>query len=234
MRHALTDVYREERAELIALGRSLSDEQAATMTTACPEWSIKDVYAHLAGISTDIMSGNTENAATEAWADGHVADRLDRSLTDVLDEWDESGQGVLQTMEEAGGFFPFQLFVDQWTHHWDIRATLGDAARETPDLRTIDFVMPNLVEAMVARSPSGVPAITVSAGDASVTLGDGEPAGELALDRFEFARLSMGRRSQAQIDALSWPAGATDVAPYVQALVLWSVNEHDVIDPVDN
>jgi len=38
-------------------------------TSACPTWSIKDVYAHLAGIASDILAGNTEGAATEAWAD---------------------------------------------------------------------------------------------------------------------------------------------------------------------
>ena len=59
MRHPLADTYAEGRERLLQLAAELSDAEAATRSTACPEWSVKDIYAHLAGIATDILAGNT-------------------------------------------------------------------------------------------------------------------------------------------------------------------------------
>lgn len=232
MKHPLADDYRAEREQLLALGRSLSDGQAAERTAACPAWSIKDVYAHLAGIATNIVEGNTEGAATEAWADGHVADRIDRSITEVLDEWQSAGEQVSAVMHEAGDFFPFQLFVDQWTHGWDIRAAIGQSAAAEPDLAVYELYLDDFFESMQERNPTGVPGLTVTVAQNSITLGDTPPVGRLELDLFEYARISMGRRSSSQIMALPWPESVEDPAAFFDALVVWSVNEQDVIDPV--
>lgn len=231
-KHALTDNYRQERADLLQLGRSLSDEQAAQITSACPAWSIKDVYAHLAGISTDILAGNTEGAATEAWADGHVADRLGHSFSDVLDEWETSGDGVSAVMAEAGEAFPFQLFVDQWTHGWDVRSSLGESAAARPDLAVYEYFLDDFMAAIQSQAAKDMSALTLRVNDKQCELGTGPSVGELTLDLFEFARISMGRRSQAQLDALAWPPSVTDHSRYIDALVFWSVNDNDVVDPV--
>jgi len=231
-KHQLADCFRSERSELIRLGRELSDAQGALITTACPAWSIKDVYAHLAGISTDILAGNTEGAATEPWADGHVADRIGRSLTEVLNEWESAGNGVSEVMDTAGEVFPFQLFVDQWTHGWDVRATLGADAAAVPDLSTYIYFLPDFFDHMAALVPEGLTALTLKVAGQSFDIGTGEPIGELGLDLFEFARVTMGRRSQQQLDGLPWPRSLDDNAPYIDVLVAWSVNDQDVIDPV--
>ena len=230
--HPLAGTYRSERGELLALGRSLDEATAATKTTACPAWSIKDVYAHLAGIATNIVEGNTEGAATEAWADGHVADRLDRSLTEVLDEWESAGNQVSEVMEAAGEFFPFQLFVDQWTHGWDIRATVGESAAARADLTVYRHFLNDFFENMDGRVPQDLAALTLQIDDTPHVIGEGPSVGTLVLDLFEYARISMGRRSLAQLLALPWPDGIDDPMPYINTLVVWSINGQDVIEPV--
>ncbi len=60
--------------------------------------------------------------------------------------------------------------------------------------------------------------------------GDGPDVGRLPLSMFEFARVSMGRRSQRQLDTLPWPL--PDPSGHVAVLVRWSVAESDIIDPV--
>ena len=206
------------------------------MTSACPAWSIKDVYAHLAGIATNIVEGNTEGAATEAWADGHVADRRDRTMAEVLDEWQTAGAQVSDVMDEAGDLFPFQLFVDQWTHGWDVRATLGSEASAVPDLAVYEHYLDEFFQLMQSKDVSGVAGLTVlvadQSGHHSIVLGDEPPVGQLALDLFEFARVSMGRRSLAQLHALPWPDAVADPTPYIDLLVVWSVNDQDVVDPI--
>jgi len=232
VRHHLADDYRHERVQLIELGRSLSDDQAATMTTACPAWSIKDTFAHLAGVSADILAGNTEDAATEAWADAQVASRREHSLPQVLDEWERDGAAVNEIMDSNGEFFPFQLFVDQWTHGWDIRAGIGQAASAEPNLVVYETYLPDFFSSISERTPEGLAEVTLKVAGKSCALGTEPAVGELELGLFEYARVSMGRRSLAQLHALPWPDAVDDILPYVDLLVVWSVNDHDVIDPV--
>ena len=201
------------------------------MTSACPLWSVKDVYAHLAGISTDILNGNTEGAATEAWADGHVAARSDRSLEQVLDEWSTAGPEVSNVMEEAGEAFPFQLFVDQWTHEWDIRAALGAQASSESDDSVFAHYLDQFHSVMASDAEErGLDRLTVEVDGRRFDVGTGEHLGEVSLTTFEFARISMGRRSRRQLMELDWPEG--DMAPHIDVLVRWSVAEFDVHDPI--
>lgn len=232
MEHALASAHRDARLRLLALGESLTAAQAATLTTACPEWSIKDVYAHLAGISTDILSGNTENAATVEWADGHVADRGERSFSEVLAEWADAGAQVDELLMSVGEAFPFQLFIDQWTHEWDVRAGLGEVAAVVPDLSVCEFVADELGASMGERAPSSSGALKIVVGERAWTVGEGAEVGELALDPFTFTRVAMGRRSHGQMLALPWPATVTEPVLWFDALVVWSVNGVDVVDPV--
>ena len=230
MRHPLSDNYRQGRDRLLDLGRGLSAIQAATTTTACPAWTIKDIYSHLAGISTDILAGNTSEAATEAWADGHVADRLDRALPDVLDEWHKSGSEVSKVMESVGEAFPLELFVDQWTHEWDVRAALGPSAAAVPDNTVFDHFLDDFA-ANIGRDAlaAGLDRLSLDVGGRRYELGEGDEVGELCLSTFEFARISMGRRSKVQLAELEWPM--VDPSGHIDVIVRWSVAQDDVIDP---
>lgn len=235
MRHPLTDQYTAGRLRLLDLGRSLTADQASQMTLACPAWSVKDVYAHLAGIATDILNNNTENAATVEWADGHVADRLARTFTEVLEEWTEAGAEVSNVMEAFGDAFPLQLFIDQWTHEWDIRAALGPPAAATPDTTIVDHYLDDLARAMVDEAAdAGLPTLEVAVGATIFSAGAGPSVGRLDLTSFEFGRISMGRRSRRQLAALRWPdrVNPDQIRQYSDTMVRWSVSPHDVVDPV--
>ncbi len=232
MEHPLSDEYRSGRDRLLDLGRTLTEDEGRTRTTACPEWTVKDVYAHLAGISTDILSGNTDKAATPEWADGHVAQRGDRSLTEVLDEWADAGPQVSELVESAGESFPFQLFVDQWTHEWDIRAAFEDRVAVVPDVTVFRHVFEDLVASIRSRpAAAALDQLTVEVDGQRFRIGgeDRPDLGELSLTMFEFARITMGRRSRRQLRELEWPMD--DIDAHAEALVLWSVSEIDVIDP---
>lgn len=233
MEHPLSDEYRAGRDRLLTLGRTLTEGEGQIRTSACPEWTVKDVYAHLAGVSADILSGDTENAATPEWADGHVAQRSERSLTEVLDEWAEAGVKVSELVESAGEAFPLQLFVDQWTHEWDIRAALEGHAGVVPDNTVFSHYFDQLVTAIQSRSVADeLDRLTVEVDGQRFQIGsaDSPELGELSLTMFEFARICMGRRSRRQLRELEWPMD--DIDDHADALVLWSVSPVDVFDPV--
>jgi uncharacterized protein YcgI (DUF1989 family) len=52
------EVYAELRAEMIALVRSLSAKEVDLKVPLSPDWSIRDVVAHVVGIIDDILSDN--------------------------------------------------------------------------------------------------------------------------------------------------------------------------------
>ncbi|MEM9131155.1 MAG: maleylpyruvate isomerase family mycothiol-dependent enzyme [Actinomycetota bacterium] len=231
MRHPLADTYRQGRQRLLDLGRSLGEDDGAVGSSACPDWSVKDIYAHLAGISTDILTGNTAEAATTAWADGHVVDRRERSLSGVLDEWAEAGPRVSELMESMGEVFPLELFLDQWTHEWDIRAALGARAEAEADLTTVEHYFDHIADRFATDERGrDLARLTVAVDDRTIIIGGAEGDGRLALSLFDFARVVMGRRSRAQLDA--YERTIDDIEPYLPILVVWSINEFDVIDPV--
>ena len=229
--HPLAEQYRAGRDRLLEFGRGLVTEEATTLTTACPAWSVKDVYAHLAGISTDILAGNTENAATVEWADGHVAQRADSSLAEVLDEWATAGAEVSGLVEVAGDAFPLELFVDQLTHEWDIRAALGPKGSAVSDDSVFAQYLDDFGRIMATDAAErGLDRLTLEVEGTRLEVGTGEHLGELSLTLFEFGRISMGRRSHRQLMAFDWPDG--DMSDHIDVIVRWSVSEVDVIDPI--
>lgn len=190
--------YADFRTRCIALGRSLSEEEANALTVCCPAWSVKDILAHVGGIVADILSGNTEGAATEPWADAQVAARRDNSVEEVCAEWEANAPAIDELLNAMGTKMPPQLFLDAWTHEWDIRQATGIGAE--PDMRLIDHAWQELMGAIEEQN--------------------GGPL-EVEIDRFELARISMGRRSRAQIEAVGLrPDG----------VVIWTPNDVDVID----
>lgn len=233
--HALTDHYRGEREQLIELGRTINAQDASMMTLACPEWSVKDVYAHLAGIATDILAGNTEGAATAPWADQHVSDRRDQSLTAVLDEWSTNGAEVSTVMASIGEAFPYLLFIDQYTHGWDIRAAIGERAAVTPNLTAWRHFADD-VRTTLESDPAGadLDAITLQLSDGgftqSIAIGTGEPVGTVAMPLFEFSRAVLGRRSIAQLTRFDWPVA--DPTGHIHAIVRFGITPDDLTDPV--
>lgn len=233
----LADAYASLRRRCLDLGRSLDDVQAGTMSPCCPAWSVKDLYAHFAGVASDILAGNTEGAATEAWADAQVERRRDASLAEICDEWEADGAQVDEVVRGFGDAFPPQFYLDAWTHEWDVRQALGVAAE--PDLTLLRAVRPFLARRLheraneMASTHSGEPfELVVSDGvdtwRSNVGDGDATSTVELStveLSLFEFGRITMGRRSAAQIDEVR--PGADPAL-----LVFWSVNDEAIVDPV--
>ena len=62
---------------------------AGVMVPACPDWTLTNICSHLAGICRDLVERNNPGADAQAWVDRQVAERADRSLGSLLDEWDE-------------------------------------------------------------------------------------------------------------------------------------------------
>ena len=183
--------YRDTRRRVTDLVRDLSTDRAAGEVPATPEWRVKDVLAHLIGVSADIVNGNLEGVATDQWTAKQVADRRERSIPELLAEWDEHAPAV-EAMIPAFPEVPrAMLMADVATHEEDLRGALGHPGSRDSVALALGF-----------EWFAGNPKVGFET-DAGAFPGE-DAAPTVRATRFELFRASTGRRSLDQIAAYDW------------------------------
>lgn len=237
------EVYAAGRQRVTELVADLDAAAAATPVPACPDWSVGDVVAHLAGVCTDILAGNIEGVATDAWTAAQVEARRGRSIGELVAEWSEAGPQVEAFAEHFPGRVGSQWVLDLTTHEHDIRGALGrPGARDSEGVGIgVDFMVGGLAASVTAR---GLVPLEVRADGRSWVVGTGEPfegtvddalyegvlgridflaaadgvepAGSVAVPSgFDLVRALTGRRSVEQVRRFRW--SVSDPGPYVAA-----------------
>ena len=209
---------------MCTLGRELTDADAELAVPACPAWTVRQVFAHQAGVAADILGGRLEGVATDPWTDRQVTERADRSLTEILDEWDGDAPRLREAMAPLGDAVDPRLVVDVWTHEQDVRGAVGrPGARSGPVVDWLLVAAGNHLQQKV--DGAGLPAVAIDTG-----AGPEPSAGDsVSVDPFEFARALTGRRSLDQIRAWNW--SVEDPEPYVTLIPAFSARTTDLIEP---
>lgn len=189
------------------LVRSLSDSEVQTAVPATPGWTVHDVVAHLAAITTDALGGRLTGMPSDEDTAQQVAVRRGRSTADVLDEW----AGNVHQMADGAraGLVPPNLAVDAVTHEQDIRGALG--VERVPDVTAIAFSLDLYAFGLGRfRLADRAPLALVSTDTGTERLaGKGEPAATVRAPEFELFRAVSGRRSRAQVERYAWSGDAT-------------------------
>lgn len=199
--------YRELRKGLTELVGGLDHEQLETLAPATPEWRVRDLVAHLAGVAADVVAGNLDGVTTDAWTARQVDERRDWPLERVLVQWEERGTALEAMLPGVPEFAAQQLLADGATHEQDIRGALGTPGGRDADALAIGF-------AFMTRGVSTPLRFETDAG-LFTTGAAGEPVATVRADRFELFRAMTGRRTLDQIRAYEW---AGDVEPEVLVL----------------
>ena len=88
-----------------------------------------DLCAHLVGVPAALVArDNPPPGDNQPWVDRQVADRADRSVAELLDEWDAVGpafEGLMRKLPHAFG----GLVYDAVAHEHDLRGALGRPGR---------------------------------------------------------------------------------------------------------
>jgi uncharacterized protein (TIGR03083 family) len=207
------DMYEQGRARISELAREAAGgEPVAT----CPQWTVKDVLAHVTGVCADVLAGNIEGAATDPWTAAQVEQRRERTVDELLAEWEEVGPPVAQMADQFGPA-GHQLLFDLTTHEHDLRAALGrPGARDVEAVADgLRFVTTGLVAGAIDGRGLAPLELVTEAG--TFTVGSGDPAPvRVEASAFELLRALSGRRSEAQIRAYAW---SDDPSPYLPAFV---------------
>ena len=219
--------YEAAHARIVELVRPLSDEQAATPVAATPSWTVHDVLAHLAAVTTDGLAGRITGIPTDEFTAEQVRSRKGASLDELLAEWSANVPSMLEGAR--AGLVPPNLAVDAVTHEQDMRGALG--AGRVSDAEAVRFSL-NLFAFGLHRklkSESG-PALRVIAADSDfdVVAGDGEPGVTLRASEFDLFRTLSGRRGLDEVLALDWQGDPTAHLPFLN--VFGPVPDYAVAD----
>jgi uncharacterized protein (TIGR03083 family) len=217
--------YTGTRERLLALGRTLDETDGDITVPACPQWTVRDMYAHLVGINADALGGRLEGVAEDWWTQRQVDDRADRALTEILDEWDDIGPSFLAVLSPDGT--PPELVLDAWTHEQDVRGAVGrPGGPSAGSTREHAVLMSGWATSSVTSS--GLEPLTIVLDGAAS--GDDLHDRTLTVGAHEFLRGAFGRRSRGQLQRWDW-AGIDDVEPYVDALLIFGVADRDLVEP---
>ena len=197
---------------------------------ACPAWTVRDVLAHVTGVTADAAGGTYFSGAADAWSDirlaaardewtaGQVLSRRDRPVDALLAEW----AGWAATLEPilAGTVPPLP-----GSPAWLVSAPVADLAVHLHDVRGAlrqpgdrDAPVTGLGLRIYARwlgqrlDQAGRPALRLRVAGRERVEGSGQPVAALAADAFELFRALSGRRSLGQVRALGWDG---DPEPYL-------------------
>jgi uncharacterized protein (TIGR03083 family) len=179
---------------------ALTEEQANTIVPACPDWTVRNLSAHLAGVARALVERDLPTGDVQVWVDAHVSGRADRSVDSLLDEWDEFGPAfeamIVTRPERTGG-----LLYDVVAHEHDAASALGMRAdRSAPGVSLSLDIMAGLIHADLAKA--GLPAVRFSDGTRAWEVGEGPVEFTMEADTFTLMRALGSRRSLAQLRSI--------------------------------
>lgn len=202
----LGEIYQEAKDRIAALVCDLGDAQLATTVAACPEWSVRDVVAHLAGVADDWGQGRLTSVPTDEQTAAQVARFDGRSIVDIVSAWGVAA-AHLSHLATAEGLEP--PIGDVTAHEHDVRAALGRPAAR--DSAAVAYTSDRLLTAL--RPP--VP-LRVTVEDAEYRSGPAVGSElHLCTTRFEVTRWRTGRRSHLQLVAMDWSDDPTPVLDHL-------------------
>jgi uncharacterized protein (TIGR03083 family) len=219
------DMYRTVRERLLDLAGEIGDEEAERQVPACPSWTVREVYAHLAGVAVDALAGRTDGVASDPWTARQVEERAGRSLEENLAEWAEAGGRFDEVIRQFDDAIPPQLIVDVWNHEQDVRGAVGrPGGTDGPEVRWLaDAMCQGISDFLGEGGPVGAVRVVTESGER--VIGSGDPVATLRTTDVEVVRALIGRRSRRQMLAYDWEG---DPEAVVDRLHVFPFPEHDL------
>jgi uncharacterized protein (TIGR03083 family) len=206
----LSDGYHNTRQRVTELVASLDDAALATRVPACPDWTVHQLVAHMAGIPEALTSGSFPAGDLQAWLDGLVEERQDVPVPELLERWEACAAGTSSVVDGGGSL----MFIDVVSHEHDLRGAVGQGgARGTSEVRAtvqllLDLLAPAITEA-------GLGALVVDSGEVRWASQFARPGCTLRVDPWEAIRVLQSRRTADEVRALP---RSGDVEPYLLVL----------------
>jgi uncharacterized protein (TIGR03083 family) len=200
--------YDELRERVTEMMQGISAEQAQTVVPHCPQWTVKDCLAHMIGVPEDVISGQMDGVATDAWTDRQVQRHAQDSVEDLLAIWESNAPVFATILPHIPQPVLSQFMFDQTNHEQDIRAALKQSGGR--DSSAIAVAEGFLRDSLSRNS------------DLAIAL-----LADHKLTGFEFLRSLSGRRSASQISDSGLPLETVEV--FIAAMP-YSIPKSEVSD----
>lgn len=223
------ELYADVRTRLTDLVRGLAPDAVETPVPGCPGWTVRDVVAHVAGVTTDVVNGELYGAGSDPWTERQVAERKGRTLDALLDEWTASSARLEAMLDGAPKAMSRTLLIDLVTHEHDVRGAVGVPGGTDSEAYAVarkGFHV-GLAKAIEEK---GLPGLRLTAADGWEFDAGPTPAAATvrAKDSYELFRALAGRRSRGQVLAFEWEG---DPEPYLPVLNHFGpLPEQDVVE----
>ena len=215
-------LYLDSQRRVIDLVGPLSAAELDRRSPACPLWSVRDLLAHLAGTSAAVDGEpGTGAVASPEWTQAQVEARRDRTIGELVAEWQRYAPAVSQIPVSSRSWLP--MLHDALSHEADIRGAIGAPLLPADALAA---AWPLLTEPITARlAPLGT--VLLRLDQQPITIGTGSPDLEVEATQFDFWRAWFGRRSPAQIGG--W-VRVGDPVRFAEQLPLFPARDTDLIE----
>ena len=197
-------VYRQVQERMTSLLVGASPEQLARQVPACPDWSVRDLLAHVTGVAADVAAGRIEGAGSDPWTAAQVDARREHDRETLLAEWAEGRPALDEALLAIDPVLAAQVVFDVTTHEHDLRAALEQPGERDSDGVLIGWEWATNVLGQL-RDAYGTGAIRLTTTDGSEAVcGAGDVTAAVTADRFEMWRAMTGRRSLEQVCGWAW------------------------------
>ena len=215
------DLWADGQRTMSALGRTLDAADGERPVPACPAWTVREVFAHQAGVAADLLALRLEGITTEPWTARQVDERAERSLDEILDEWDADAPRLVEMLRPMEDDVDPRLVLDVWTHGQDVRHAVGRPGERSGPV--VDFVVEQVRDFVEEQfTDAGLDPIRIDCGD-------GRTVAAVRVDPYEFVRAVVGRRSADQVAEWAW--SVPDPSPYVEVMPAFALRPDALEEP---
>ncbi len=194
-----------------------------TRTPACPDWTVHDVLAHLAGGAASFGTPSYAGIGSDGWANEHVESRQGVPVADLIAEREACAVKLSELApDDFRGWLP--VVHDALIHEADIRGTIG--APQLP-ADALAGAFPLLAAVLPMRLRALGP-MTLELDGQPRSWGDGPPGLVVSATMFEFWRGMFGRRSKQQLR--SWVVTG-DAEAFAATLPTFGPRTTDLFEP---
>ncbi|QIG45182.1 maleylpyruvate isomerase family mycothiol-dependent enzyme [Nocardioides anomalus] len=185
------------------LVEALSADALERRVPACPDWTARDLLAHMIGLGADVLAGDEPDDHHAGWTQAQVEARRDRSGAELVAEWRALAPDLVAWMADHGS----RPLNDVVIHEQDLRSAVDrPGARDTAGFA---LVRDRMAERFGRSAPDGLALV----GD-TWRWGPLDAPTRLRASDFDLGRALTSRRTAQQLR--SWTE-AGDVAPYSDA-----------------
>ncbi|MDQ3384475.1 MAG: ClbS/DfsB family four-helix bundle protein, partial [Actinomycetota bacterium] len=79
------EAYRGVQQRMTDLLDRMEPSQADLVVPATPDWRVRDLLAHVVGVTADVAAGRLDGAGSDPWTAVQVEQRQGRSIEELLE-----------------------------------------------------------------------------------------------------------------------------------------------------